>query len=223
MVLGTAGASPSSGGWAHLNLRHPDFHCGRCRNLIQSREGEKKVSFFQPGVWPPLGGTPGMRCHWLQLLAIHRRRPSSPSLPASQGASDLSNYRGVTVEDAARRCKPLGDVSRFLLWPLSSDSARVTRGLLWFFYFSFYNTSPLCSYPPDYFVTLLFLPASGICFWMQRYDTIKGLSCCVGMRNILLPLSWNSCNFEISLCFDFHAFRALNACTIFGRSRRISL
>lgn len=71
-----------------------------------------------------------MRCHSLQLLAIHRRRPSSPSLPAFQGASDLSNYQGVRVEDAARRRKPLADVSRFLLGPLSSDSARVTRGLV---------------------------------------------------------------------------------------------
>lgn len=74
-----------------------------------------KVCFLLPGVWPPLGGTPGMRCHSLQLLAIHRRRPSSPSLPAFQGASDLSNYQGVRVEDAARRRKPLADVSRFLL------------------------------------------------------------------------------------------------------------
>lgn len=105
MVLGSAGASPGSSGWDHLNPRHPDFHCRRCRNLSQSRGGKKKVCFLQPGVRPPLGGTPGRGViRYSSSLYIDAGRPPPRYLPFS-GELTCQITKASELK-SQRRCPP---------------------------------------------------------------------------------------------------------------------
>lgn len=188
-----------------------------------AEEEKKKFVFLQPGVRPPLGGTPGRGViRYSSSLYIDAGRPPLRYLPF-RGEPTCQITKASELKSQTR-CPPPqtpgGRVDIFHVAAAAGIGQYDTCLDFPIFLFITHSTPALIRAP----ILRLFYSRPHLAFALGCRDMIQSKgSAAVSVCVTFSSLSWNSCHFQISLCFDVHVFHWLNACSIFGRSERISL